>query len=176
MNQMVYVENIISEDERKILYDWIIENKDGDMYVWSKHPGTIRRTTRFTDRVVYPDIAYKIKDRIQTEFNLKSVKEPPYPSGMVATYGYPGDWCELHQDPSWYEDCITYHCIVLLSDIEHGGLSIIADQEVQLQPRDCILYPVSEIPHGSTKLNGNTPRLLWIFGYCVPLTEIDKIS
>lgn len=162
------IKNIVSEKEIKKLVDWISLNKDTSLFRWSGHPGTRRRTTRFSLDVDYPDISYKIRDRIKSQLGIKSDYYPDYPDGMVASYGYARDECSFHKDPIWFENHITYHCVVLLSAPESGGIPIIGDVEYPLEEGDGVYYPVSEIIHGTTKLIGNKPRILWIFGFSIP--------
>ena len=172
-SKYLHLPKIIGEEKIKVLHDWITENKDSDNFRWAGHPGTIRRTTRFSESVKYPQISREIKNEIAEKLNIISYKEPDYPDGMVATYGYPNDCCEMHMDPRWYQGHTTFHCIVLLSDI-NGGNPLIEDQKCEIQRGDGLFYAVSEIMHGSSVLLGKDPRLLWIFGFCIPDEDVKK--
>jgi hypothetical protein len=162
------IENIITAQEKNTLLEWITDNKEGEYFKWSDHPGTIRRTTRFSDVVVYPELAFDIQKRIKEALGITSNYYPDYPFGMVATYGQADDECSFHTDPVCYENHFTFHCVLLLSKSEEGGVPIIGDTMYHMEECDVLCYPVSEIPHGTTKVTGNKPRILWIFGYSIP--------
>jgi len=166
---IIKIENLVLDEEKCELADWIKHNKDKDFFKWSGHSGTIRRTTRFSDKVVYPELAFIIQKRIKEFLGITSNLYPNYPFGMVATYGHAGDECGLHKDPVWYENHFTFHCVLLLSKPEHGGVPIIGDIQYPMEEGDGLCYPVSEIPHGTNKMTGDKPRILWIFGYSIPL-------
>lgn len=165
---IIQLKNVVTPDEKDSLVSWITDTKDGDFFKWSGHPGTIRQTTRFSDDVVYPELAFTIRDRIKERLGITTNFYPNYPSGMVATYGHTDDECSVHMDPIWYENHFTYHCILLLSKPEDGGIPIIDGIQYSMEEGDGLCYPVSEIPHESSKMTGNKPRILWIFGYSIP--------
>lgn len=162
------LKNIIFKSEANELTSWIKSNKDKDFFVWSGHPGTIRRTTRFSKNVVYPHTAFVIKDRIMSKLNINTNFYPDYPFGMVASYGIENDECSIHRDPVWYENHITYHCVLLLSKPKTGGVPILGEKLYPMDELDTLCYPVSEIDHGTTAMTGNIPRILWIFGFSIP--------
>ena len=168
--------DFISTDECDILAAWIVENQQTDFFAQAGHPGTIRKTTRFSKSVVYPDIAYIVQDKIdilvKELFSLDDVtRVPSFPKGMYASIGIPNDWCQAHKDPRYLPNHFTYHFNIMLNEYEDADLYI-EDNLVQLSKSDGILYPVSELAHYTTKLTGTNPRLFWCFGYCIPIKKV----
>ena len=166
-------DDFISESESEALGQWILDNYQNNNFKKAGHPGTIRKTTRFSKSIEYPDQAYTIQKRIDaliTElFKLDMiVRVPDFPDGMYGSYGFKGDACQIHTDPRWIKNYITYHFNIMLSTYQNGDLYV-NHNLVKLKKTDAVLYPVSELPHYTTELTGSEPRLFWCFGYCVPL-------
>jgi len=168
--------DFISPNECATLADWISKNHQTDFFAQAGHPGTIRKTTRFSKYVVYPDIAFVVQDKIDNLvkelFNLDDIKRvPSFPKGMYASIGTQNDWCQAHKDPRHLPNHFTYHFNIILSDYENADLYI-EDTLVKLSKSDGILYPVSELEHYTTKLTDTNPRLFWCFGYCIPIVDM----
>jgi hypothetical protein len=167
------VQNLITQDEKNILVDWILQNKDTEMFRKAEHPGTVRKTTRYSlAQISYPDIAFKIRDRVINMFNINKyselTKEHGYPHGMIATYGFGTDECETHVDYIWHPKHTTWHCVLLLTTPENGGDLVIEEVPCNIQECEGIYFPVSKMFHSSTRLQGDQNRLLWIFGFSIP--------
>jgi hypothetical protein len=165
--------NFISEEECYILSNWILKNFQTNVFINSEHPGTRRKTTRFSNIVEYPNTAYEIRERVDQlifkTVNVESVNRlGAYPESMYASYGYENDLCVSHKDPAYIPGTKTYHFNIILSDYENGKL-VIEDTVIDLEKKDGILYPVSDLEHSTTKLTGDKPRLFWSFGYCIKL-------
>ena len=181
MNQYKIFQNFILEKESLELSDWILKHHSTLMFAKSKHPGTIRKTTRFSKNIAYPKLSFDLQNKIDLEikkiFNLKEIlRVPDFPYGMYGSYGKAGDSCGVHTDRRWFSDHITYHFNVMLTDYENADLYI-NDELINLKKTDGILYPVSEVPHYTTELTGTNPRMFWCFGYCIPLQHTPfKIS
>ena len=168
--------DFVSHDECDILAAWIIKNHQTDFFVTAEHPGTIRRTTRFSEDVVYPDIVYVIQDKVdilvKELFNLDDItRVPSFPKGMHASIGTQHDWCQSHKDPRYLPDHFTYHFNIMLTEYEKVDLYI-EQRLVKLSKAEGILYPVSELAHYTTKLTGTNPRMYWCFGYCIPIKKV----
>ena len=157
----------MSSNERDELVDWVVKNKDSDFFTYSDHVGCIRKTTRKVLNVTFPNLSFIIRKRIEDKLNLNTGLYPDFPSNMVASYGFEDDECSFHTDPVWLNDHITYHCVLLLSDGENGGVPVIDGKEFKMNELDGLFYPVSHLVHGTTKLVGSKPRILWIFGFLV---------
>ena len=87
---------------------------------------------------------------------------------MYGSYGTVGDSCQIHKDPRYLMNHITYHFNIMLNEYEGANLYI-ENELVNLGKLDGVLYPVSEVNHHTTELIGTNPRIFWCFGYCIPL-------
>jgi hypothetical protein len=169
------VKKFITKNEKNTLVDWILKNKDTEVFSDGLHTGTVRKTTRWAHfnkiNLKYPDTAYYIRNRVD-EFIFKNFKSdkimrvPVFIDGMYASIASMGDCCEEHRDPLYVEDHITYHFNIMLT--EHTDSKLIVNNEiVELNETDAILLPVSELIHGTTKLESKNYRMFWCFGYSI---------
>jgi hypothetical protein len=85
---------------------------------------------------------------------------------MYASYGTEGDECESHTDPIWHMGYITYHFNILLTQPKRGGDVVLPNQVMSLNKGDLMYYPVSHVEHSTTLLEGDVPRILWVYGFC----------
>jgi hypothetical protein len=165
--------NFLNKKECNVLSKWIIDNKDNGFFKDAKMNG-IRLTTRYSDGFIFPKEAYKIKEKIINELKIKNFNLPGFKDGMVASYASPGDTCYDHKDPVWKENTITLHCNIKLSN-NFGGNPIIENEKINLKKGDMWIYPVSNVLHGSDLVTGKTPRLMWVFGFCITQEDYDRL-
>ena len=104
-------------------------------------------------------------------------KSPPsYSHGIVTGIGYDGGRIENHIDPTYYPDTKTVHFNAITQQAEEGGHTIIDGVEYKnVNPTDLLIYQVSELHHEVTSTKGNTPRILWVFGFCLDNEKIEEI-
>ena len=157
--------NFISTEECSTLSNWIIENKNNLFFKDAQMNGR-RLTTRYSDNFLFPKLAYQIQNKIIKKLNLKNYHLANFKDGMVASYAKPGDTCYIHKDPVWIQNTTTLHCNIKLSNHE-GGNPIIKNKKIYLNKGDMWIYTVSDVEHGSDVVLGNTPRMLWVFGFSI---------
>ena len=80
-----------------------------------------------------------------------------------------------HIDPVYYPDTVTMHCNIITRKADSGGVTIIGGVEYDIEPGDLLCYPVSEIKHKVTLTKGNTNRILWVFGFCLPRDKAEDV-
>ena len=161
------IKNFISEIEQNKLVEWTINNKNTPaLFQDPDMPGSNRVTTRYSKDFSFPEIAYKIQRKIIGQLKLKNFKLPKYHHGIVASYAGEHDAIFEHMDPQWYAPSETLHCNLMLQKPLGGGKPIINKIEVDLDERDLWCYYVSKVPHGSSKIIGKRPRLMYVFGFC----------
>ena len=170
---MKIISNFISKEEMEILSYWIIQNKDTYQFKDVLNMGGHRKSTRFSTDVDYPKLAYDIQNRIINTLQLKSFNYPPFPSGIVASFAYVGDKCFQHTDPIWYRDMETIHCNIV-TQIGGGADITIDEKKYNLPTGDLMCYNVCRSPHEVGEVL-NSPRLLWVFGFCITLSEWERI-
>lgn len=88
--------------------------------------------------------------------------------GIVVSCTFSGGDVHKHVDPQSYRDLATLRCNVMTQKPEAGGVLHVEDEPVPLDVGDLHCYLVSEHQHHVTTVVGNTPRILWMFGACVP--------
>jgi len=159
------ISNFVSSNECAELSSWIANNHHNFV---DANMGGNRKTTRYLDdNVKFPGVAKQIRERIKQHLELEDMVRPPFTNGMVASYAEPGDICYEHTDPVWCEGHHTLHCNVIVQKPESGGNVVINGKEYDVPKGDVICYYVSDLKHSVTKVLGNTPRFMWVFGFCV---------
>tara|TARA_R100001086_G_scaffold249138_1_gene187925 strand:+ start:307 stop:801 length:495 start_codon:yes stop_codon:yes gene_type:complete len=162
---MKIIKNFINDEDCDKLSEWIEDRKDLDLFQDANMKGN-RLTTRYTTKdIVYPQVAFEIRNKIITHLNLKNFKLAPFKYGMYASIAFKGDDCYLHKDPRHFENHITLHCNLKLNDTD-GGDVLIEKDNYEVQKGDIWIYPTSEINHGSNTLLSDK-RLIWVYGFCI---------
>lgn len=158
----------LNPSELSELTEWVIRYSGTQMFSDANMGGN-RKTTRFNNSgsLKFPATAYAVRNRIAEMLGFDFEKKPGFSDGMVASWAGEGDTCYYHKDPVWHEGLITAHCNVLLQAPEKGGKLFVEGQKYEMQVGKPICYPVSEVDHGTTKIIGSTPRIMWVFGFCV---------
>jgi hypothetical protein len=159
------IPSFLSDEECNALVAWEMENHhkfvDANM-------GGRRKTTRYLqDNINFPPLAIELRNRVKTVLGLEDKVKPPFVHGMVASFAEPGDTCYEHIDPEWHDGHYTLHCNVIIQKPESGGDVVIDGKPYDLAKGDLICFYVSELNHSVTEVIGSTPRLMWIFGFCV---------
>lgn len=185
MSKSFVLRNFLFLNEVKELNQWTINNchqhffEDAGMD--PDNPNT-RFTTRFPNESVapnidYPEIAHTVRKRIVKYFHLENCKSPSsYSHGIVNGIGYSGGRIEEHIDPTYYPNTKTVHFNAITQQADVGGHTIIGGVEYNdIKPTDLLIYQVSEIHHEVTVTKGNTPRILWVFGFCLNNEKIKEI-
>ena len=177
--------NFLFEDDINQLNQWTLDNRHQkyfeDACMDPDNHGT-RFTTRFPNEEVAPDInypksAHNVRQRIINYFHLENYKSPPsYSCGIVNGIGYDGGRIENHIDPTYYPNTKTVHFNAITQHSEDGGHTIIDGVEYSdVSPKDLLVYQVSEIHHEVTPTKGKTPRILWVFGFCLDEIKTQEI-
>lgn len=152
---------------------WIKENKNNTIFVDARMGGN-RLTTRYSFEFKFPKKAYEIQSKIIKTLELSNLSLVPFNDGMVADFAEKGDICYGHTDRVWKEDTITLHCNIKLTDCE-GGKPFIENEILNFNKGDMLIYPVSEVYHGSELVKGTKPRMIWTFGFCITKKDYEVI-
>jgi hypothetical protein len=163
----IVLKNFIDEYTIEQLNNWTLSNytkeffKDANMGI----PGT-RLTTRYSRNFEFPDIAYKIKEKIISNLGIKFF-EPVYKDGIINGIGFEGGSIYEHIDPVWHPDTYTLHCNIISQKSMNGGIPYIDGIPYETDPTDLLIYPVSISNHYVDEIKGSTPRILWVFGFSI---------
>lgn len=185
MNKVVGLRNFLSDKNIKLLNQWTLDNCHEEFFedacMDPDNPGT-RFTTRFSNdsiasHINYPITSFLIQEKIINYFGLQGYKSPPsYSHGIVNGIGYDGGKIENHIDPRYYPGTKTVHFNAITQQAESGGHTIIDGVKYDnLKTSDLLIYQVSEVYHEVTPTAGNTPRILWVFGFCLDDKKIEEI-
>ena len=177
--------NFLFDSDIKELNQWTLNNCNRDFFedagMDPDNPGT-RFTTRFPNESVaphidYPNAAKIVRQRIVNYFHLEGYNHPPsYSQGIVNGIGYSGGRIENHIDPTYYPDTKTVHFNAITQKADEGGHTIINGVEYSdINSTDLLIYQVSEVYHEVTSTKRNTPRILWVFGFCLDDKKIKEI-
>lgn len=191
MKLIKIVKNFISEKEAKILSNWTTNNYKKPYFIDPKMNNDVNQT-RFTTRhanvreglnhsnykVKYPDQCYDIQNRIFTYLNLTKRNLLPFPfftDGIVTTICFPPGSCVRHKDPVYYSNTYTLHCNFCTQLPEDGGTTIIEGEEYKINNKDMLIYITSHLDHEVTECFGQTPRILWVYGFFIDNFHLNEI-
>jgi hypothetical protein len=167
---MVFYPDIsLHAQERLALSDWV-ESNAGKPFFRDANMGGKRATTRYTPSAefTFPNEAYLVQNKVAAALGFSVEPATGFKDGMVASHASPGDTCYAHKDPRWHRCFYTVHCNVILSAPEEGGELVVEGKQYNMPEGSFICYPVSEVMHETLLVKGTKPRLMWVFGFCVP--------
>jgi hypothetical protein len=172
------IKNFINDEEIKILNDWVnlgVQNKWLDIGVTDKVIPTQKRlTTRFyKDRFEYPLLAYEISKKIRKFIGIDN-----FPlilghgrNGIVVSYTMNGGDVYKHKDPRSINGLATLRCNIMTQKSQSGGQLYIDDVPIDFNVGDLHCYLASEHEHYATIVEGDTPRIMWMFGCHLPADD-----
>jgi hypothetical protein len=170
--------NFATQEEINALNEWVelgVVNKWLGFGLTTANKIT---TTRLTSRLYgykyeYPQAVLSLSKRIR-----KFVGVNTYPliaghgkNGVVVSYTYPGGDVYKHKDPKSVEGLATLRCNILTQKPDAGGVLYIDGKQINIEVGDLHCYLVSEHEHWATKVEGETPRIMWMFGAHVPADD-----
>lgn len=161
--------------------DYGVTKKWLDRGVNSGHNGYEKRlTTRlYADRFEYPEVAYVVFNKISDHFGLhdapKSVAGKGK-DGVVVSCTYPGGDVYSHTDPMEGVDLHVLRCNIVTRKPDAGGKLYVSGNHIDVGVGDLHCYLASAAPHYVTEVEGNTSRVLWMFGYQVPFTRFEQLK
>lgn len=143
---------------------WLDFGKDRSLNTYTK-----RLNSRFYgDRFTYPEEALEISKQIRKYLSIDKFPIIDYGrDGIVVSYIMEGGDVYEHRDPK-IENYVTLRCNIVTQSPENGGNLYIEGKKIDVNRGDLHCYLVSEHNHKVSKVIGNTPRILWMFGAYVP--------
>ena len=171
--------NFLTLEECAALNEWAVEGiKHGwlDMGISRGDLTRTRLTSRmYGARFTTPEIVVTVSEKIRRYVGVQD-----YPliaghgrDGVVVSCTYNNGDVYEHQDPRSPTGLATLRCNVMTQKPVSGGLLHLEGQEVPLEAGDLHCYLASEHRHLVTKVSGDIPRILWMFGAHVPLEDWD---
>jgi len=165
------VKSFLSLDECAALNSWVdeaVQNKWMDK-VLDPHSleNNVRVTSRFYgDRFVYPQLVLDVSTRIRAFCGVadKGIIEGHGRDGIVVSCTFPGGDVYPHADPMSKMFLAALRCNVMTRKADFGGVLHLENQPVELEVGDLHCYLASDHVHHVSKVEGSTPRVLWMFG------------
>ena len=171
------IKAFINQQEIAELNAWAetgVKNKWLDVAISRGQVCKNRLTTRFYgQRFLYPKVAHEIHDRIRARFGFESAPlvDGHGRDGIVVSYTMHGGDVFAHKDPRSLPELAVLRCNLVSQLPEEGGKLFVGDEQVGIGAGDLHCYLASEYEHYVTEVKGKTPRILWMFGACVPVNK-----
>jgi hypothetical protein len=182
--KVAVVKNYLDKESCKQLNQWvldvIVQGKIGhgittpkeSHYSNSERIASEKRYTSrmYSDNYEYPELVTSIFNRIKTELNLKnaSVSSNGGRDGVVVSCTYPEGDVYLHKDPKEGPGVSLLRVNILSKAAQVGGTIHVEDAIFNLEQGDMMAYLVDEYEHYVEPVQGETPRIMWMFGILIP--------
>lgn len=182
MNVLVF-KDFLKQNECCELNTWVeyaVKNKYLDCGI-SRGSGweyKNRLTTRnYGDRFNYPKIVYNVFQRITEFLSIQHLHKSVVgggKDGVVVSYTLPGGDVYLHKDPMEGTKHVL-RCNVMTQSADDGAELFIGNKKIDIEVGDLHCYLPSYLTHYVTEVKGNTPRIMWMFGYQSSIQEFENI-
>lgn len=175
---MLYFPNFLSMEDCELLNKVAILGVNGGWIGPGISGVDFKYRKRFTSRLYmkdkkYPFIVNRISNRIKKFLSIEH-----YPiinghgsDGIVVSVTFPGGDVYKHKDPRSKDGLATFRCNILTQSAEFGGKLYIDDIFKDISIGDLHCYYASEESHYVTEVQGNSPRILWMFGCHRPIED-----
>jgi len=181
--KVLIFENFLDIETCKQLNDWVdlgVQNKWLDKGVdrgngWTY---TKRFTTRnYGDRFSYPSVVDSVFNKITDKLKVADLKKSVMgggKNGVVVSCTFPGGDVYPHTD-SKEGNLEVLRCNIMTRKPTDGGILFIGGKQIDLNIGDLHCYLPSTVEHYVTEVKGQTPRVLWMFGYKCSVERFNKI-
>jgi hypothetical protein len=182
--QIFFKKNFLSLQECTQLNSWVkkgVEEKwlDAGISRNSEWSYLDRVTTRnYGDRFNYPEIAHQIFNKITDYLGLHDAPKSVIgggKNGIVVSCTFPNGDVYLHKDPMEGELHVL-RCNVMTQAADCGAELFIGNKKIDISVGDLHCYLPSNVEHYVTKVDGNTPRIMWMFGYQVSIKQFNTLQ
>lgn len=181
--QLCIFPNFITVDVCNQLNDWVdlaAQNKWMDKGIDQGKPEYGNRLTSrmYADRYVYPSVVYEVSNKISEFLDIKDLKhstEGGGRDGIVVSCTFPNGDVYSHTDPM-EGNLHVLRCNIMTRGSDAGGELYIGGNKINIGVGDLHCYLPSSVPHYVTKVEGNTSRVLWMFGYQCSSERFNQIA
>lgn len=182
--RLLIAPNFISAETCAVLNAWVDE---GVQKKWLDQGSTIstdsrydkRTTTRsYSDRFEYPPIVNEVFDQISVKLGLQKTPKSTVgggKDGVVVSCTFPGGDVYPHKDPMEDANLHVLRCNIMTRDADAGGELYIGGNKIDIGVGDLHCYLPSAVEHYVTPVEGNTSRIMWMFGYKMSLEDFAKL-
>lgn len=170
------VSEFLSREEQAALNDWAMIALQNRWLDNSTSAAVGRLTTRmYGDRFETPPVALNILCRIRRLLGLNDtpIIDGHGRDGIVVTYTYPGGSVVPHYDPPTPQGA-ALRCNIVTQAADSGGDLFVDGTRVPVTERELHCYAVSAWQHWVEEVTGDTPRIVWMFGFGVSLSDWES--
>ncbi len=178
------VKNFIDRDLCEQMNAWVdlgVQNKWLDKGIGGTpgigfHTVDKRVTSRiYSERYVYPDFILDLSQKVRKFCGIDeySLITGHGRDGIVVSCTFPGGDVYRHRDPYSMTPppLSTLRCNIMTRDSDSSGKLFVGDTPVDIEVGDLHCYLASDFDHYVTTVEGNTSRVLWMFGAHVPFDD-----
>jgi hypothetical protein len=137
-----------------------------------------RLTTRlYGNRFEYPQIVHSVFDQITEALALHNLSKSVAGGGrdgVVVSCTYRGGDVYQHTDPM-EDECHVLRCNVITQGADSGAKLYIDNEHIDVEVGELHCYLPSALPHYVTAVQGQTPRIMWMFGYKCDKERFDQL-
>jgi len=172
--------NFLTLEECFVLNAWVDEGVEKKWLDVGISKGQSDYTKRFTSRFYgnrfeYPQIVLDVSNRIRKFCGVDSygLIGDHGRDGVVVSCIFPGGDVYAHTDPqkNMYS---ALRCNVMTRKADVGGQLYVNGQCINIEVGDLHCYLASNYEHYITTVEGETNRVLWMFGAYVPQEDWDN--
>lgn len=174
-------QNFLSQEDCNILNDWVdegVKNKWLDFGISRKQSNYTKRVTSrfYGNRFEYPQIVLDISNRIRKFCGVDSygLIEGHGRDGVVVSCTFPGGDVYKHQDPKNQNELSALRCNVMTLGSDAGGKLYVNGEHIDIEVGELHCYLASDFEHYVTEVEGDTSRVLWMFGAYVPKEDWES--
>lgn len=173
----LHVKNYISNKICEKLTSWAIEaSNNGQFNYGSTKENNVRTKFRLSnrlkfDQIEYPEEVYAVQQFILNDFpSLRSLKKMDSwgKDGIVVSITYDQGDVFPHVDPPVFDGYDGIRFNILSSKQDVGGILNIEEKKYNPNPGDLMAYKVTKFTHFVERCYGNSPRIMFMFGWCIP--------
>jgi hypothetical protein len=173
--------NFLSQEDCNILNEWVdegVEKKWLDLGISRGQFDYKKRVTNrmYGNRFEYPQIVLNISNRIRKFCGIDSygLIEGHGRDGVVVSCTFPGGDVYEHQDPKSGIGLSALRCNVMTRDSDAGGKLYVGGEHIDIEVGELHCYLASDFKHSVTEVEGETSRVLWMFGAYVPKEDWES--
>jgi hypothetical protein len=158
-----YYEDFITVDEQLFLRDWALRNEE---YLIPNPSGPYRKRVVLNKIPEYPNVLNDLKDRLIRLENISN-SENIITNGeqdIVSLQRNMGVVPE-HTDYDRIEGYYLRRYNIFISLPEKGGLPVYGGEIINVKERCVLKVDAGLIPHSTTIINGETPRIMLSYGF-----------
>lgn len=180
MSEILIFRNFLDEDTCRLMNDWVdqgVENKwlDSGISRGSGWEYQKRLTTRnYGDRFDYAAIVYEVFEKITNHLNLQHLPKSVVgggKNGIVVSYTKPEGDVYNHRDPMEENGSHVLRCNIMTRKADAGAELYINNEKIDVGVGDLHCYLPSDLWHYVTEAQGDTARIMWMFGYQISKQE-----